>query len=225
MKPIVFDRARGLPLAAAASLALVLAAAGCGGHGTKPTASAPTRVVPPATTTPVTPTPVTPTPAPGPSTPGPTSIVPVPTTPAGPGRCHTADLSARLRSLDPAAGSRYEVVVLTNRSTTTCRVYGYGGVQLLDAARRPLPTDQVREPSTPPRLVILRPGTSAYSRLHWSVVPTDTESQTGPCEPASTYLLITPPDETQPITVAWSQSVCSHGRIGQGAYRSSSVPD
>jgi ABC-type transport system substrate-binding protein len=165
------------------------------------------------------------TPTVGITTPPTTPTTTPPATPAGPGRCHTADLTARLRSLDSAAGSRYEALVLTNRSTRTCGVYGYGGVQLLDAARRPLPTQQVRDPSAPPHLVLLRPGASAYSRLHWSAIATDTESQTGLCEPTSTYLLITPPDETHPIAVAWSAAVCAHGRIGQTAYGSSLIPD
>ncbi|PZS26492.1 MAG: hypothetical protein DLM59_18185 [Pseudonocardiales bacterium] len=41
---------------------------------------------------------------------------------------------------------------------------------MLDAAREPLPTHQVREPFPAPHLVLLQPGASAYSRLHWSVV-------------------------------------------------------
>jgi hypothetical protein len=227
MKLIVFDRARGLPVMAVASLALVLAAAGCGGRGPSPTAAAPTSVVPvvpPAATTPAATTPTG-----GPATPAPTSITPAPTTPAptapaGPARCHTTDLIARLRGLDPAAGSRYAALVLTNRSTGSCRVYGYGGLQLLDAARHPVPTQQLRGRDAPPRLVLLRPGTSAYSLLHWSVVPADGESETGPCEPTASYLLVTPPDETQPITILWGSEVCSHGLIIQGAYRPGAGP-
>jgi len=129
-----------------------------------------------------------------------------------------------VRGLDPGAGQRYDALVLTNRSTSTCRVYGYGGVQLLDAARRPLPTHQVRVQSAPPRLVLLRPGASAYSLLHWTVLPDGTESQTGPCEPTPTYLLVTPPDETQPIALGWGSAVCSHGLIFQAAYAPGTGP-
>jgi len=104
-------------------------------------------------------------------------------------------------------------------------VYGYGGIQLLDAARRLVPTEQVRDPLAPPHLVPLRSGASAYSRLHWGVVAAGTESQTGPCEPTPAYLLVTPPDETQPITVAWSYGmVCQHGRIDQTAYAAGTAP-
>jgi hypothetical protein len=116
-------------------------------------------------------------------------------------------------------------VVLTNRSTSTCRVFGYGGVQLLDAARHPLPSQQLRNPLAPPRPVLLKPGASASSRLHWGVVPAGTESQTGPCEAAPAQLLITPPDETQPIAVPWPYGpVCQHGRMDQTAYTPAATP-
>jgi len=219
MTPTMFRTARLLPLTAAAGLALLLGAAACDGRSTDSTANGPIVSTPGATT-----------PATGPPTPTPTDRTagaPVPpTTPTGPDRCHTADLTAGLHNLDAAAGSRYATAVLTNRTRSTCRIYGYGGVQLLDAARHPLPTHQIRDPGTPPRPVLLRPGGSASARLHWSPLPDGTESQTGPCQPTPTYLLITPPDETQPITVPWSSSepACSHGRIGQTAYVAGTTP-
>jgi len=220
MKPTMLHNARLLPLTAAAGLAFLLAAAGCTGRS--PTASEPI-VRTPAATTPAT---GAPTPAPTSTEPPAGAPIPVPpTTPTGPGRCHTADLTARLHDLDSAAGSRYAALVLTNRMRSTCRVYGYGGVQLLDAAHRPLPTHQVRYRGTPPHLVLLRPGASASSILHWSAVSDDTESQTGPCQPTPAYLLITPPDETKPITLTWSSSeACSHGRIVQTAYVAGITP-
>ncbi len=199
----------------AAGLALA-SLAGCSASGGGGRVAAPAG---PTSTAPTTPTQVVPTQA------APTPITASRSTAPGPDRCHTADLAARLRALDSAAGQRYVAVVLTNRSTRTCVVYGYGGVQLLDAARRPLPTNQVRDRLVPPRLVRLGPGASAYSRLHWGVVPTGTESQTGPCEPTPAHLLVTPPDETQPITVAWSYGpACQQGRIDQTAYAAGTAP-
>ena len=152
--------------------------------------------------------------------------IPVPpTTPRGPDRCHTADLSAHLSMLDSSAGSRYAAVVLTNRTSSTCRVYGYGGVQLLDAAHRPLPTHQIRDQTRPPHRVLLRPGASASSLLHWHPFGSGSESQTEPCQPTASYLLVTPPDETQPITLRWrSGPVCSQGTFGQTAYVAGTTP-
>jgi hypothetical protein len=222
MTPAMLRTTRLLPLAGAAGVALLLGAAACDGRSTDSTAIGPTLSTAGATT-----------PATGPPTPAPTSTdrtarppIPIPPTkPTGPDRCHTADLAAGLHNLDSAAGSRYAAVVLTNRTSSTCHVYGYGGVQLLDAARHPLPTHQVRDRSTPPDLVVLRPGRSVSSLLHWSPVPDGTESTTRQCQPTPAYLLVTPPDETQPITLAWSSSeACSHGRIGQGAYVAGTTP-
>lgn len=144
---------------------------------------------------------------------------------ATPGRCHTADLAGRLRGLDSGAGNRYAVIVLTNRSTRTCRIYGYGGIGLLDANRRPVPTRQVRDPAALPRLITLRPGASAYSRLHWGAVPATGDNQTGPCQPQARYLLVTPPDETRSITVGWPfDLVCQRGRVDQTAYAAGTGP-
>lgn len=209
--------ARLLPLTAAAGLALLLAAAGCTGRS--PTASEPNVRAPAATT-----------PAPGPPTPAPTSTespagTPTRVPPTGPDRCHTADLNAHLSMLDSSAGTRYAAVVLKNRSTSTCRVYGYGGVQLLDTAHRPLPTHQIRDRTKPPHRVLLRPGASANSRLHWHPSGSGSESQTEPCQPTASYLLVTPPDETQSITLKWPFGpVCSQGSFGQSAYAAGTTP-
>ena len=213
MKSTVLKNVHLLPLTAA-GLALLLAAAGCTGRSA--TASEPNVRTPAATT-------------PAPTTPAPTSTEPPvgtptpvpPTTPTD--RCHTADLSAHLTTLDSSAGSRYAAVVLKNRSASTCRVFGYGGVQLLDAAHRPLPTHQIRDRTRPPHRVLLQPGATTNSRLHWH--PFGSGSETEPCQPTASYLLITPPDETQPITLKWpSGPVCSQGTFAQTAYTSGTLP-
>jgi hypothetical protein len=102
-------------------------------------------------------------------------------------------------------------LVLTNRSSHPCQLFGYGGVQLLDAAGRRLPTRQARvQPA--PQLVRLTPGASAYTTLYWVMNP-----QAEPCEPAA-FLLVIPPDETESIRTAFPARVCEQGRIQQTAY-------
>jgi hypothetical protein len=105
-------------------------------------------------------------------------------------------------------------IALINRSTHTCRLYGYGGVQLLDAANGTVHTEQVRVPLPAPRPIILAPGARAYSGIYWAFTP-----EAAPCAP-STFLLVTPPDETESLRAAFTQAVCHHGRIEQTAYRS-----
>jgi hypothetical protein len=36
-------------------------------------------------------------------------------------------------------------------------------------------------------------------------------------------LLVTPPDETNPIRVAFTQTVCANGRISQRAYQTTPI--
>lgn len=161
-------------------------------------------------------TPASPT---GGATVTPAQTTPGQTTPAGPDRCHTSGLSASLGRPDAGAGNRYAVLSLTNTGTSPCVIFGYGGVQLLDAAGKPVPTRQVRDPQHKPLRVLLQPGGAADSTLHWSVVPSGSESTTGACQPTAAALLVTPPDETEPLKIAWNSGpVCQQGRIDQGAY-------
>jgi Domain of unknown function (DUF4232) len=141
-------------------------------------------------------------------------------TPTGPDRCHSTDLSASLGGFDAGAGNRYAVLTLTNRSGHTCVIFGYGGVGLLNSAKKPVPTKQVRDTRKAPVRVTLKPGAGAKSQLHWSVIPSGSENQMGPCEPVASFLQVIPPDEKQPITVAFPPtSVCQQGRIDQGPYQ------
>jgi hypothetical protein len=156
----------------------------------------------------------TPTAAPTPTgdrtTGRPTTPAPAPT---GPSRCHTADLSVSLGQQDSGTGHTGLNVALTNRSTRPCRLYGYGGLQLLDAAGGRLPTEQARVAQPAPRLITLAPGASAYSGLYWAFSP-----EAAPCE-RSAFLLVTPPDETQSLRTTFAQQVCYQGRIQQHSYQ------
>jgi len=85
---------------------------------------------------------------------------------------------------------------------------------LLDGNRMPLPTDVVWNANPGPQVVLLAPGQSAYTQLHWTVVAGPGEPQTAQCEPQPVYVEITPPDETTRLIVGWNmQFVCLHGRI------------
>ncbi|MBW8487102.1 DUF4232 domain-containing protein [Actinomadura parmotrematis] len=193
-----------------AGAALMLAGAACssGGDGAAggspgPSSSAPA-ATPPASG------------SPGPSGPsGTPSATPTAGGTAAGGttpRCSTADLRMALEPAGAAAGSRYAYLVLTNRSGSACRVYGYVGMQLYGPDGR-LPTD-VRRAEPSPSPLVLKPNGSAYARLQWTVVASGGESATGPCEPTPERLEVTPPDERTRLSGTWSQGmVCAHGRI------------
>ena len=167
--------------------------------------------LPAATATP----PVSPSQTPPAVEPSPAPVV-VPTGP--PPRCHTGDLKAALTELSPGAGQRYAALTLTNQSGHPCQVYGYVGTQLLDATRAPVPTAVVRNPSPGPQAVELAQGASAFTVLHWTVVPGTGDSQSVQCQPQPALVQITPPDETTQLTIPWTMSqVCLRGRLDAGA--------
>ncbi|MGZ4641583.1 MAG: DUF4232 domain-containing protein [Blastococcus sp.] len=166
----------------------------------------------------------------GPSgTPGPTATPTTgggsPTTaPAGgsPGtvdRCHTSELTGSLVPGSPGAGQRYATLVLRDTGGQRCTIHGYGGLGLVGADGHALPTTQVRAPSPAPVTVLLTPGGTVSSQLHWSVVPGPGDSQTAACQPTPTTLRVIPPDETDALSVHWDLGpVCSKGTIEQRAY-------
>jgi hypothetical protein len=143
------------------------------------------------------------------------TIAAAPRTSAAPvsSRCHTSELTASFGRQDPGAGQRYATLVLGNRGHRTCTVYGYGGLQPLDAAKHQLPITLLRDPGHPPRLVRLAPGGQVARTIHWTVVP----SGTATC-PTPAYAEIIPPDETDPLVIAWPFEEICGGRIDGHPY-------
>lgn len=134
-------------------------------------------------------------------------------------RCHTSMLDVGLRAGHPGAGQRYADLTLTNSSDRTCRIHGYPGLQLVGDNSTPLPTDVVRNTAHPAHTVVLAPGESASTTLHWGVVPTGDESTTGPCQPDPQRLRVIPPDETDSLSAEWPFGpVCADGRIWVTAF-------
>jgi hypothetical protein len=145
-------------------------------------------------------------PATGPTT-GPTTSAP------GPTRCHTSELSASLTAGDPGAGQRYATLSLTNTSARTCTVFGYGGLQPLDGAKKQLPITLTRDTGRPAALVRLAPETSVGRTIHWTVVPSGSQ----PC-PTPAYASIIPPDETSPLVIGWSLGPICGGKMDGWPY-------
>ena len=154
----------------------------------------------------------------------PPSSAPLTTTPAAStaqasGRCTAAVLAGEVQPGNPAAGNRYAKLVVTNNGTAPCTLNGYSGLQLLDASGQPVPTDLQRSTDPAPTLVALPPKGRAAADLHWTVVPTGEEPAQGPCEPEAAQARAIPPDETQPMSLAWSLGpVCGGGKIRISAF-------
>jgi hypothetical protein len=139
--------------------------------------------------------------------------------PSGEPRCAPAQLEGRVVTGGAAAGHRRATLVVTNTSSHTCTLYGYGGAALYTASGVPIPTRLERVPEPGPSLVRLLPGGSAGKELRWGVVPSGDEPVDEPCQVPASEIRVIPPDETSPFWVVWDLGpVCDGGRIAGSAY-------
>ncbi|WP_158842572.1 DUF4232 domain-containing protein [Saccharothrix deserti] len=151
-------------------------------------------------------------------------IAPVPpssptaATPAS-NRCTAAVLVASVQPGDAGAGNRYGKLVVTNNGAAPCTLNGYSGLQLLDSAGNPVPTDLERTADPGPSPVTLAPGTAAAANLHWTVVPAGDEPVDEPCQTEAATAAAIPPDETRPMSLEWGLGpVCGGGKIQISAF-------
>lgn len=185
-------------LVVAASALGLLTACG-GGDGGTATATGSAADTPAASASPA------PTAAPsGASTEAPASAESSEASPAAPSsspgatRCRTSELRASVGRNDPGAGQENHPVLLTNTSSRTCTLYGYPGAAFVDAAGQQLGPDPRRQRETPAR-IRLAPGGSAWAGLSYAN-PEISGARTA--TPAA--LLVTPPDEREPLRVRWT---------------------
>lgn len=201
-------RQRGLLVTAA----LVLPVLGACGARQNAASEPPPTTSSPATTTTTTATTTTTTPPPSPNG---NETSP----PDQDNRCTAGMLSGSVQPMDSAAGNRDVTLVVRNKSTETCTLWGYGGLELLSATKEPIPTAAERNLDPAPTLVTLAPEATAGKILHWSVVAAGDEPATGPCQPRTAAINVLPPDETEAFTVDYEfGSVCARGRIETSAY-------
>ncbi|MFD1149697.1 DUF4232 domain-containing protein [Saccharothrix hoggarensis] len=151
------------------------------------------------------------------------SPLPPSTTPTGAagasGRCNASVLAGSVETSDAGAGNRYGKLLVTNTGSAPCTLNGYSGLQLLDGAGNPVPTDLRRTTDPGPSPVTLAPGTMAAANLHWTVVPAGDEPVDRPCQAEATSAAAIPPDETQPMSLAWGLGpVCGGGKIEISAF-------
>ena len=148
----------------------------------------------------------------------PTTTTQPATTTTGSSTCQVAQLRVVPQSGSGAAGTIEMSVDLTNQSSSSCTLFGYPGMQLLDGSGNKLPTNVVRgggpQFGVPgadqgPATVVLAPQHTAAFSFSYSDVPVGTESS---C-PMSTSSLITPPGDLVSGTVALAISPCGGGTI------------
>ncbi|MGW4381433.1 DUF4232 domain-containing protein [Kitasatospora sp. NPDC004531] len=120
---------------------------------------------------------------------------------AGTRRCTAADLRATVAAAPVAAvpdGPATARIELANRSSATCTMQGFPGVDLVgDAATWSLPRSRTAQP----RPVTLVPGGSAYVLIDY--LPYRGRGQRGQSEFKVSTMVLTPPDDTGRLTVHW----------------------
>ncbi|MHB8465473.1 MAG: DUF4232 domain-containing protein [Acidimicrobiales bacterium] len=125
----------------------------------------------------------------------------------GPPRCHTSQLAATDENHQGAAGTLHGDIVLQNTSAQRCTLYGFVGVQRLDASRHAMTTHVARDPSPAPLLVTLDPNQKAAAGYAYCDVFGSTPDAPQAPQP-STYLEVTPPDETDFLVISSAIAPC-----------------
>lgn len=150
-------------------LACTLALAACGSSSQSSSSVANTQPAAAPTTSqtsPTSPTPTSTTTTQSTPTTTPTSTA----TPTASKPCTAADLALSFLGGQGATGHGELGFELRNTSSATCHTYGYPGVQFLDRAGQPLPTDSTRTTqdffgSVPETKLVVAPGQSVSFRL------------------------------------------------------------
>ncbi|HEX3707197.1 MAG TPA: DUF4232 domain-containing protein [Mycobacteriales bacterium] len=121
-------------------------------------------------------------------------------------RCQTAQLSLSIGQGQGAAGSTIVPIVLTNKGSDGCTLFGRPGVSFLDANGNQLGVGASfggSEPAT----VTLAPNGSANALLQ---MPDPGNFAPADCNQAmSTRLAVIPPNDKTSLTVAYSTEVCT----------------
>jgi hypothetical protein len=121
---------------------------------------------------------------------GATPTGPVTAQPAG-ARCKTGELDATVQIQGPGSA----MLLLSNKGSRTCTLYGYPGYGglLPDNSAEVVVVNREPHPG-PPVLITLKPGVPAFAGLEWS----DCAKSDPTCHILS-GLQLTPPDETTPL--------------------------
>src|ERR1700748_1756335 len=151
--------------------------------------------------------------APSPTAPGssntPAVDVPFsPSAPAGPPACPTSSLQVKLGVGQGYAGGVYVVIDFTNTGASTCSLFGYPGVSLVEGS----PYTQIglaakRSTATPKKLVTLAPGATANALLQIVDALNYPSATCGTTKARA--LKISPPTQTEPVYLPNPSSGCA----------------
>jgi Protein of unknown function (DUF4232) len=137
-------------------------------------------------------------------------------------RCRLHQLSLAQPKLNGAAGTIRLRFVFTNTSGSTCKLFGFPGMQMLNKNHKDLPTHVARGtghgvPPEPEVNVVMTPGQHGSFYAGYSDVPTGAEK----CR-LSSFVEVTPPNDFNHFTLSLKIQPCGghitvspvvHGRL------------
>ena len=139
------------------------------------------------------------------------SATPASSAPTGPTPCATSQLKLTVGDQQGAAGTDYQTLVLTNTSTTTCRLGGFPGVSLRDAGGQLGASAQHNGPAEAP--VLLAAGATAHTVLS---VANAGNYPASACKPrTSSQVRMYPPGQTDFLTAPDVTQACSNASTQQ----------
>lgn len=136
------------------------------------------------------------------------SATPATTALAGPPTCLSSDLQASLGQGQGAAGTLYQLIVLTNTSASACTLYGYPGVSFVTGqGGSVIGAPASRNRLIPDTLITLRPGGTASALVGITDTAALPQSQ---CQPGKAdWLQIYPPGDLGSLFVQYAAEVCT----------------
>jgi cytoskeletal protein RodZ len=122
-------------------------------------------------------------------------------------RCHSSDLQLHIGPAGVAVGSTTQWAYFVNTSSKPCQLYGFPGLQMLDAQGHAIPTyphwNKVGSPgiqgTSNPTNVTLAPGGAASFSIAWE----NATGYEGVTCPRSSKIEVTPPNDYHSIVIPW----------------------
>jgi Protein of unknown function (DUF4232) len=124
--------------------------------------------------------------------------------------CQAGQLAARLATRPPTPGREHVLLVLANRGSSSCGMFGFVGLEMLAPDGSALATDLQRAGAGRPAMeVVVPPAGEAAALLSWTTFSTD-EACVAPAG-----VEVTPPNDTAGLVLAWPTTslVCRFGQI------------
>jgi hypothetical protein len=122
-------------------------------------------------------------------------------------RCRSSELQLHVGPAGVAVGSTTQWAYFVNTSSTPCQLYGFPGLQMLDAQGHAIPTlTHWNKPGAPgiqgtskPTTVTLAPGGAASFSVAWE----NATGYEGVTCPRSAEVEVTPPNDYHSIVIPW----------------------